>query len=535
MRVLCPNLDREDALETVLDVPIPEKFTSMGSGVALRWQNMATWMKAQTLEKWSSPVIASRYNELNFLRYMVGSPLLPLQIQPETCSASSIRNSSIEASTAKYIVQQYMAAIGGLQALNSVENLCAIGQVKISPSEFHQGDESVKARNKEETGGFVLWQKHPNLWSLELLVSGCKVISGSNGKISWRQSSNQLRPMTKGPPRPLRWFLQGLDPRSTGDLFLQAAQANPKYEIIHHTIWGYFSQRSGLLVKFEDSRLLTVNGDNGDGIFWETGTESVIEDYSEYDSCYGMLQLELQLADETNHLNPPHRFVPWVLVNNHALQEDYGDLLHISAKPTRDKTNWKLMSNMYLRVETNSFKGNSSYQVDQPIHAFEGAYRRVTVELKIHNLAVNALLKSDQINEMEESGVFGLDEAMSCSPTFHDHFDSIVSDFIYLPSKFAQDQPNERTNTRDDDDDSCTPSVTAAAGEIFQSCMTEYLRDQIKSHFTDKLFGIVTDLQKRGNGKSDALELIKHMCVVFELDNNLTYEIQVKYMFQVLF
>ena len=96
MRVLCPNLDREDALETVLDVPIPEEmFTSMGSSVTLRWQNMATWMKAQTLEKWSSPVIASRYNELNFLLYMVGSPLLPLQIHPETCSASSFRNSSI--------------------------------------------------------------------------------------------------------------------------------------------------------------------------------------------------------------------------------------------------------------------------------------------------------------------------------------------------------------------------------------------------------------------------------------------------------
>ncbi|GJW32182.1 putative F-box/kelch-repeat protein-like protein [Tanacetum coccineum] len=248
MRVLCSNLDREDALETVLDVPIPEEmFTSMGSSVALRWQNMATWMKAQTLEKWSSPIIASRYNELNFLLYMVGSPLLPFQIQPGTCSASSIRNSSIEASTAKYIT---------------------------SASKFHQGDESVKARNKEETGGFVLWQKHPNLWSLELLVSGCKVILGSNSKISWRQSSNQLRPMTKGPPRPLRRFLE-LD-TSQSDL---EAQANPKYEIIHHTIWGYFSQRSGLLVKFEDSRLLTMNGDNGDGIFWETSTESVIEDY----------------------------------------------------------------------------------------------------------------------------------------------------------------------------------------------------------------------------------------------------------------
>ncbi|KAM3737794.1 hypothetical protein ACB098_09G083600 [Castanea mollissima] len=28
-------------------------------------------------------------------------------------------------------------------------------------------------------------------------------------------------------------------------------------------------------------------------------------------------------ADETGHLNPPHRFVPWLVVNNQPLQEDY--------------------------------------------------------------------------------------------------------------------------------------------------------------------------------------------------------------------
>lgn len=115
-----------------------------------------------------------------------------------------------EASTAKYIVQQYMAAIGGQPALNAVQSLCAIGQLKISSSDFHQGDETVKAESREQTGAFVLWQKNPNLWCLELLVAGCKVIAGSNGKISWRQSSNQLRPISKGPPRPLRRFLQVL-------------------------------------------------------------------------------------------------------------------------------------------------------------------------------------------------------------------------------------------------------------------------------------------------------------------------------------
>ncbi|GJU94606.1 hypothetical protein Tco_1319362 [Tanacetum coccineum] len=81
----------------------------------------------------------------------------------------------------------------------------------------------------------------------------------------------------------------------------------------------------------------------------------------------------------------------------------------------------------------------------------------------------------------------------------------------------AQDQANKRTSTRDDDDDSSTLSITAAGGEIFQSSMTGYLREQIKSHFKENLFGIVSNLQKRGKGKSDAVELIKHVCVVFKL------------------
>ncbi|XP_028115644.1 gamma-interferon-responsive lysosomal thiol protein-like [Camellia sinensis] len=35
------------------------------------------------------------------------------------------------------------------------------------------------------------------------------------------------------------------------------------------------------------------------------------------------LKLERSYADETTHLNPPHRFVPWVIVDNQPLQDDY--------------------------------------------------------------------------------------------------------------------------------------------------------------------------------------------------------------------
>jgi len=32
-------------------------------------------------------------------------------------------------------------------------------------------------------------------------------------------------------------------------------------------------------------------------------------------------QIDLKYAKETSELKPPHRFVPWVVVNNQALQE----------------------------------------------------------------------------------------------------------------------------------------------------------------------------------------------------------------------
>lgn len=107
-----------------------------------------------------------------------------------------------------------------------------------------------------------------------------------------------------------QFLLQGLDPRATAILFSDAtcigekiigdedcfilkletspaireAQSGPNFEIIHHTIWGYFSQRSGLLIQFEDSRLLRMRTNNDEDVFWETSAESVMEDYKYVDN-----------------------------------------------------------------------------------------------------------------------------------------------------------------------------------------------------------------------------------------------------------
>lgn len=96
LRRLCPNIDKEDGLETVLEIPVPEEmFTTMGSNVTLRWQNMLTWMKAQTDERLASPSVSARLNELRFLLYLVGSPLIPLQVQLGHSIHRPVRDCSI--------------------------------------------------------------------------------------------------------------------------------------------------------------------------------------------------------------------------------------------------------------------------------------------------------------------------------------------------------------------------------------------------------------------------------------------------------
>ena len=102
-----------------------------------------------------------------------------------------------------------MAATGGQAALNAVESMYALGKVTMRASEFQTGDEkSDSASANTEVGGFVLWQKSPDLWYLELILSNCKLSTGCDGKLAWRQSTTEQSNVTRGPPRPLRRILQ---------------------------------------------------------------------------------------------------------------------------------------------------------------------------------------------------------------------------------------------------------------------------------------------------------------------------------------
>lgn len=60
---------------------------------------------------------------------------------------------------------------------------------------------------------------------------------------------------------------------------LKARSEGPA-EIIRHVMFGYFSQRTGVLVQLEDSHLTRIQANNcGDAVYWETTINSFLDDY----------------------------------------------------------------------------------------------------------------------------------------------------------------------------------------------------------------------------------------------------------------
>ncbi|XP_061359270.1 DNA polymerase epsilon catalytic subunit A-like [Gastrolobium bilobum] len=129
-----------------------------------------------------------------------------------------------------------------------------------------------------------------------------------------------------------------------------------------------------------------------------------------------------------------------------------------------------------------------------------------------------------------------------------DHFVFIVSQFMYIPWNYAHKQAAIRASLLNDE--SCTPSINIVAAEAFESEITEYIKGQISSYFTDKLLGIVRDigLHMKGMNRSEndqnissalpqlksdhrrgdaALEFIEHVCAVMARDQNVQHDILV--------
>ncbi|EOA24046.1 hypothetical protein CARUB_v10017270mg [Capsella rubella] len=354
MRTLCPNFDREDGLETVLEVPMPEELFCSDNNKSGAWHSVKSSLLRSSPDNSSSiaTLFGGRDAQIQMLLGIVGAPSIPLPVSSDHDEidhpiSKLIKNQSIESAMAKYIVKQYTAAAGGEISLAAVESMYAMGKVKMGVTEFCAAKTLVGKKKKKmvrirnvnnngngggEMGGFVLWKKGMSQWSLELVVSGCKVSAGCDGNVAWRQSPWLAHSHASNEPSgPLRRFLQGLDPKTTANMFagsvcvgekavndeecfvlqLETQPAGLKsrsksgMETVKHTVWGCFSQRTGLLVQLEDTYLVRIKTgpEEEDVVFWETTSETLIQDYKSVDGIQiahrGKTRVSLLRLDES--------------------------------------------------------------------------------------------------------------------------------------------------------------------------------------------------------------------------------------------
>ncbi|KAM3272455.1 hypothetical protein ACQJBY_042539 [Aegilops geniculata] len=273
-----------EALAPLMEGPDPEEAGGGDGAGRARRDGWGRWVRGQLARAPSSGPVASaggagvaRRNDLRMLLGVMGAALAPVHVcAAEPLPHLSIKDTPIETSSAQYILQQYLAASGGQKLLSSVRNSYAMGKMA------------------------------PEMWYIELAVGGSKVHAGCNGKLVWRHTPWLGAHSAKGPVRPLRRSLQGLDPLTTASMFAGArcigerkvngddcfilklcadpetlrARSEGLAEIIRHVLFGYFSQKTGLLVHLEDSHLTRIQSTTGgDAVYWETTINSFIEDY----------------------------------------------------------------------------------------------------------------------------------------------------------------------------------------------------------------------------------------------------------------
>ncbi|KAJ0982088.1 hypothetical protein J5N97_010343 [Dioscorea zingiberensis] len=301
-----------EGLAPLMEGPDPDEGgAGLGSAGEGRREGWGQWMRGQLSR---APSVSGggstscRRSDLRLLLGVMGAPLAPIHVSAsEPLPHLSIKDTPIETSSAQYILQQYTAASGGLKLQSSIRNAYAMGKVRMLASEFETATKVMKTRcSAAESGGFVLWQMAPDMWYVELAVGGSKVHAGCNGKLVWRHTPWLGAHAAKGPVRPLRRALQGLDPLTTASMFANArcigekkvngeecfilklsadpqtlkARSEGPAEIIRHVLFGYFSQRTGLLVHMEDSHLTRIQSNTGgDAVYWETTINSFLEDY----------------------------------------------------------------------------------------------------------------------------------------------------------------------------------------------------------------------------------------------------------------
>uniref|UniRef100_A0A3Q7FHH6 Uncharacterized protein n=1 Tax=Solanum lycopersicum TaxID=4081 RepID=A0A3Q7FHH6_SOLLC len=266
-------------LAPLSEVPTNDEETHSSSSSSSSWRN---WLKTHF-----SLIFITKKSDLRILLSVLGCPLFPVSSNPK------IPISQVS-SSAEYIIEHFRAASGCRKIQGVVKNMYVSGKVSMAIV-----DTSSPASTISQKGCFVLWQMVPNKWLIELVVAAHKVVAGSDGNVAWRHTPWLGSHAAKGAIRPLRRALQATAVFSAAeyigeknilgiDTFVLKLSANHPdltersdntAEMIKHVVFGYFSQRSGLLVYVEDSYLTRIQSPGSPPTYWETTMGTKVEDY----------------------------------------------------------------------------------------------------------------------------------------------------------------------------------------------------------------------------------------------------------------
>ncbi|KAG8091576.1 hypothetical protein GUJ93_ZPchr0012g21157 [Zizania palustris] len=235
--------------------------------------------------------------DLRVLLSVLACPLSPVPILP--------RHPRNVASSAQYIIEQFRATTGCAKIEGAVKSMYAAGRVRMAMAPEPSG-----GGGGAHEGCFVAWQLVPDMWLVEMAVGGHAVAAGCDGRVAWRRTPwLGAHAARGGGARPLRRALQGLDPVTIASVFSAAEHVGEKKvdgedcfalrldvgssvlsswsdgaaEVIRHGMTGYFSQRSGLLARLEDSQLTRIQTPGAPAMYWETTVASCIADYRAVD------------------------------------------------------------------------------------------------------------------------------------------------------------------------------------------------------------------------------------------------------------
>ncbi|CAN6313928.1 unnamed protein product, partial [Urochloa humidicola] len=266
--------------------------------------------------------------DLRVLLSVLACPLSPVPLLP--------RLPRHVASSAQYIIEQFKATTGcGKLEDGAVKSMYASGRVRLSMLQDPTGGGvggggggSGSGSGRAHEGSFVLWQLAPSMWLVEMSVAGQSVVAGSDGRVAWRRTPWLGAHAARGGSRPLRRALQGLDPVTIASIFSTAEHAGEKQvdgedcfvlrldvgpsvlsswsdgtaEVIRHGLTGFFSQRSGLLARLEDSQLTRIQSPGAPAMYWETTIASAVSDYRAVDGAAAGVVAVAHAGTSTAHL-----------------------------------------------------------------------------------------------------------------------------------------------------------------------------------------------------------------------------------------